>query len=70
MIDSNSSLLDVVYNADNENLEFVDVTVNISTLLMSRVVIACNKTNLGVDSFISVSILRALLDYEQYSNSI
>jgi len=70
MIDSNSSLLDVVYNADNENLEFVDVTVNISTLLMSRVGIACNKTNLGVDSFISVSILRALLDYEQYSNSI
>ena len=63
-----NSITALLYDTSNEELQYTDITINISTLVHDRLFIACNKTNLSVDSFLNVAILRALFDYEQYSN--
>jgi hypothetical protein len=65
-----SDILELLYNSDLDDLEYCDLTIRVSTLVHDRLFIACNKTNLSVDSFLSVAIVRALHDYEQYSNSV
>jgi hypothetical protein len=63
-------LIDSIYDPSEEELQFVDVPIHLSTMLVDRVNQACRKTNLDPNSFYSVAIVRALIDYEQYSNSI
>ncbi|MDP3465340.1 MAG: hypothetical protein Q8R86_06175 [Sulfuricurvum sp.] len=70
MNDDKQSLLDAIYDPSEEELQFVDISLNLSTLLVDRINTACQKTNLSRDTFLSVAIVRALIDYEQYSNRI
>lgn len=65
-----NSITALLYDPSKEELEFTEITLNISTLIHDRLFIACNKTNLSVDSFLNVAIIRALFDYEQYSNKV
>lgn len=65
-----NSILDLLYDPDNEEIQYTDLTIQVSTLVHDRLAIACRKTNLSVDSFLSVAIIRSLHDYEQYSNRI
>ena len=65
-----NSITKLLYDSSNEELQYIDITINISTLVHDRLFIACNKTNLSVDSFLNVAIIRALFDYEQYSNKV
>ncbi|OHD86358.1 MAG: hypothetical protein A3I60_00425 [Sulfuricurvum sp. RIFCSPLOWO2_02_FULL_43_45] len=64
------SILDALYDPNNEEIQYTDLTIQVSTLVHDRLSTACRKTNLSVDSFLSVAIIRALHDYEQYSNRI
>lgn len=68
--DAIPSILESFYDPTLEEMQYKDLTINISTLLYDRLHTACRKTNLSVDSFLSVSIVRALFDYEQYSNTV
>lgn len=63
-------ILELLYNPDNEEIEYTEISITVSTLLHDRLYLACWKTNLSVDSFLSVAIIRALHDYEQYSNTV
>ena len=65
-----SDLLELLYDSSKEDLEFTTLSLNVSTLIHDRLFIACDKTNLSVDSFLSVAIVRALYDYEQFSNKV
>jgi len=65
-----SDILALLYDSDIEELQYTDLTITVSTLLHDRLAFACRKTNLSVDSFLNVAIIRALHDYEQYSNSV
>ncbi|MDD3596751.1 hypothetical protein [Sulfuricurvum sp.] len=67
---SNNDLLQAIYDPSDEDLVETEITLTISTLLADRLNVACSKTNLSVSSFLRVSIVRSLIDYEQYSNSI
>lgn len=63
-------LLDSIYDPTEEELQFIDVPINLSTMVVDRVYTACRKTNLDPNTFFSVAIVRALMDYEQFSNKI
>lgn len=63
-------LLDSIYDPTEEELQFIDVPINLSTMVVDRVNTACRKTNLDPNTFFSVAIVRALMDYEQFSNKI
>lgn len=63
-------ITDLLYDASIEEMQYTEISLNISTLIHDRLFIACNKTNLSVDSFLNVAIIRALFDYEQYSNKV
>lgn len=63
-------LLDSIYDPTEEELQFIDVPIKLSTLIADRVNRACLKTNLDPNTFYSVAVTRALMDYEQYSNQI
>lgn len=63
-------LIDSIYDPSEEELQFVDIPINLSTMVVDRVNTACRKTNLDPNTFYNVAIVRALMDYEQYSNSI
>jgi hypothetical protein len=64
------SIIDALCYPNNEYIQYTDLTIQVSTLFHDRLAFACRKTNLGADSFLSVAIIRALFDYEQYSNQI
>jgi hypothetical protein len=64
------SIIDALYDPNIEYIQYTDLTIQVSMLVYDRLAIACRKTNLSVDSFLSVAIIRALFDYEQYSNQI
>lgn len=63
-------ILELLYNPDNEDIEYTQISITVSTLVHDRLFKACRVTNLSVDSFLSVAIIRALHDYEQYSNTV
>jgi hypothetical protein len=63
-------ILELLYNSDIEEVQYTDITIHVSTLVHDRLYTACQNTNLSVDSFLSVAIIRALYDYEQYSNLV
>lgn len=64
------SIIDLLYDPNIEEMQYTDLKIQISTLIHDRLVTACRKTNLSVDSFLSVAIIRSLHDYEQYLNQI
>ncbi len=63
-----TAITGLLYNSSIEELEYTNLTLNISTLVHDRLFIACSNTNLSIDSFLNIAIIRALLDYEQYSS--
>jgi hypothetical protein len=65
-----NSIITLLYDPSIEEMQYIEIILNISTLIHDRLFIACNKTNLSVDSFLNVAIIRALFDYEQYSNKV
>lgn len=69
-MDDKNSILALLYDPNIEEIQYTDLTIQVSTLVHDRLSTACRKTNLSVDSFLSVAIIRALHDYEQYSNQI
>lgn len=70
VVDDINPISDLLYNSSSEEMEYTDLTLTISTLVHDRLFIACRKTNLSVDSFLNVAIIRALFDYEQFSNRV
>ena len=64
------SILDALYDSSIEEIQYTDLTIQVSTLVHDRLATACRKTNLSLDSFLSVAIIRALHDYEQFSNRV
>jgi len=60
----------ILYDSSKEEIIYTSLTLKISCLVHDRLFEACNKTNLSVDSFLNVAIIRALFDYEQFSNEV
>lgn len=69
-MEEKNSILALLYDPNIEEMQYTDLTIQISTLVHDRLATACRKTNLSVGSFLNVAIIRSLHDYEQYSNQI
>ncbi len=69
-MEDKNQILALLYDDSIEDLQYTQITLTLSTLIHDRLAVACRKTNLSVDSFLNVAIIRALFDYEQYSNTL
>ena len=65
---NDSPTLALLYDETIEDVQYTALTIQISTLLHDRLSLACRNTDLSVETFLNFAILRALVDYESYSN--
>lgn len=57
------------YNCTNEELEYVDITLNLSTLMVDRIDRFCHLIEVPREQFLNTAIIRALFEYEISVNS-
>lgn len=60
------SIIDALYDPNNETLEFVEIPVTVSTLVADLLQQASLRANLPVSSLVNASILRVLHDVDIY----
>ena len=57
------------YNCTNEELEYVDITLNLSTLMVDRIDRFCHLIEVPREQFLNTAIIRAFFEYEISVNS-
>lgn len=60
------SIIDALYDPNNEILEFVEIPVTVSTLVADLLQQAGRRSNLSVSTLLNASILRVLHDVDIY----
>lgn len=58
------SIIDALYDPNNETLEFVEIPVTVSTLVADLLEQAGRRANLSVTTLLNASILRVLHDVD------
>lgn len=59
----------MLYNPDIEELEFIDVTLTISTLTHDRIESFCNSLDISKELFFNSLIIRALSDLQKIKDN-
>ncbi len=57
------------YDSTDEELQYVDIPINLSTLMIDRIDRFCHLIEVPREQFLKTAILRALIDYEFTVNS-